>query len=145
MDILGYAITFFITLFGLTNFIIMVVLGLLNKMLNFSSENDVYIMYGFGNHEEKYWAFSWGWIPVVIGLWLAIDYFWVTFLGKPLPIVLIFCCWFAKIMDDWTKQRKVISSGTLRSSTSIHVHMAEAWTLFVWATASMFLDYRTWF
>ena len=145
METLAYLITISVTFLGATHFIVMVILGLLNKVLNFSSENDVYIMYGFGNHEEKYWAFSWGWIPVVIGLWLTIDYFWVMFLGKPLPIGLIFLCWLAKIIDDWIKQKKAISSGILRSSTSIHVHMAEAWTLFVWAIVSIFLDYRAWF
>ena len=144
MEILGYLITILITYFGVTHFIIMLIAGLLNKVLNYSSENDSYLLYGFGNHEEKFWAFSWGCVPISIGLWLTIDYIWVTFLGQPLSIGLIFLCWLAILIDDWIKSKRVISSGVLRSSTSIHVHMAEAWVLWIWAIASIFLEYRAW-
>ena len=128
METLAFLITILITFFGFTHFIIMAVFGLLIRIINFD--------YAF---------FSLVWIPPVIGLWLAIDYFWVIFLEKPLSIGLIFLCWLAKLIDDWIRQRRAISSGTLRSDTSIHINMAEAWTLFVWGIVSIFLDYRAWF
>jgi len=85
--------------------------------------------------------------PIIISIvfWFGIDAFWAFIIERPIPIVLFLICWVIKLVNDQMRTNKAQNLGMRQDNIEIHIHMAEAWVLFIWAIGSMFLNYRTWF
>jgi hypothetical protein len=69
-------------------------------------------------------------------IWTGIDVFYISFVGEPIPIALFLICWATRLTEDYMIKK---------ANWQIHVHMAEAWVIFVWAILAMFGDYRAWY
>ena len=75
--------------------------------------------------------------PIIgaIIIWNIIDSIYLGINNKPIPILLFLICWAIKLVEG-----NIIK----KADWQMHVSMAEAWVIFIWAIVSMFSDYRAW-
>ena len=126
MEIFFYLLTITIVLFGISHLIISFIVFLFMRL-------DISMALNIGS------------ISGAFIVWTLMDTLWVVSLNQPIPIGLFLVCWAIKLINNYIQNNKAVKSGIPLPNSQIHVHMAEAWVLFIWAIVSMFLDYRLWF
>ena len=110
--------------FGLTHFLIY------SSTLTFTKAFPLTIVPGMGA------------IPTSLVIWFGIDYLYMLYFLQPISIFLLLLFWAIKLIDDWRQTRFAIENNLQRGSISIHINMAEAWVLMIWAILALFGDYR---
>jgi len=126
LEIFFYLLTIAIVLFGISHLIISFIVFLFMRL-------DISMALNIGS------------ISGAFIVWTLMDALWVVSLNQPIPIGLFLVCWAIKLINNHIQNNKAVKSGIPLPNIQIHVHMAEAWVLFIWAIVSMFLDYRLWF